>query len=375
MKEYSSNQTAYFYSIHTLELGFRLNRHTYDMLINFLITYSINYNFCYYTPETSQTILVFDMFKKFGFTYCYAQQIHAKNQTFCSYCFYMIINPRKLFQIPDHHYICITPPEKTKDIIPYIIALFQSLGIDFMDFESSLFVKRLDFCTNIKMDNAEMTKEYMRLLCKGKHIFRSHRKLQYSQIGHRQVCPTHDFTITGHSFELSIYNKKKQMESSSFSYPDSEQELANNQIRIELRIFYPKLYHLKQSYGATIELFNHIPELSQEYIDKYLLSTYGKGDFYQYKDAVNKILSSPFRKSTQSNMIAFMKKISKTTLQEASDFFSEQDNYPGICFILNKFNELNLSPITLSRKSHYTMLHHPIYYIHSRNVNLCPSLD
>ena len=80
------------------------------------------------------------------------------------------------------------------------------------------------------------------------------------------------------------------MKSSPFSYPDDEQELADNQIRIELRIFYPKLYHLKQSYGATIELFDHIPELSQKYIDKYLLSTYGKGDFYQYNNAVSKIL-------------------------------------------------------------------------------------
>ena len=165
------------------------------------------------------------------------------------------------------------------------------------------------------------------------------------------------------------------MELSSFSYPYEEQKLSDNQIRIELRIFYPRLYHLKQTYGTAEGLFNYIPELSQRYMDRYLQAAYGKGDFHQYNIAVNIIKDSSFHDSTKSHMIRFMKKISKTSLQEAINFFKEETDFPDITFILNKFNELQISPITISQKSNYAILRHPIHYIQTQNVNLSPYLE
>lgn len=375
MNIHTLNQNAYMYSIHTLELGIRLKSYTYGKLIKILTDYSRKYHFCYYSPENCPSILVFDMFKDFGFTYCYARYLCAKDHPYSSHCFYMIINPRRLLHIPDYQYICITPPERIKDIIPYIMTLFENLGVDFINYDKTLFVKRLDFCTNIKLDNAEMTREYMRLLCKGKYIFRASRRLQYSPVGHRKIYSKQDFTITGANFELSIYNKKEQMELSSFSYPYEEQKISDNQIRIELRIFYPRLYHLKQTYGTAEGLFNYIPELSQRYMDRYLQAAYGKGDFHQYNIAVNIIKDSSFHDSTKSHMIRFMKKISKTSLQEAINFFKEETDFPDITFILNKFNELQISPITISQKSNYAILRHPIHYIQTQNVNLSPYLE
>lgn len=366
------NQNAYMYSIHTLQLGIHVSKTVYDMLVKKLIDYSQKNNFNYYHPDDYSSCLVFNMFKEFGFTYCYAQYIYPTDRLYHSCCFYMIINPRKLFQIPGYQYICITPPDKAKDIIPYVIAVFHDLEIDFINFDQSIFIKRLDFCTNIKMENQQITKDYMKLLRKGKHVYRSRLKTQYSQKGHRQSCPKHEFTITGKSFELSIYNKKEQMESSHFSFPDEERDLSENQIRIELRIFYPTLYNLRQHYKTARELLNHIPELSQEYINRYLQAVYGKGNFFQYCVATNMIMNSPFHTSTKIHMINFIKKISKTSLQDAICFFEHQDNFPDIPFIMNKFNELQLSPITISSKSHYTMFYHPIHYILTQNVNLHP---
>lgn len=374
MNERKENKIAYTCSIHTLEIGFRLSKITFDRLIKLLATYSKEHNYACYIPNERPSILVFDLFKHLGFTYCYTQYITDQHHSFSSYHFYMIINPRNLLNIPGYRYICITPPECINNILPYTIHLLQDLGITFINFETSIFIKRLDFCTNIKLDTAEMTKEYMRLLCKGKYIYSSCRELQYSYTGHRSVKPQNDFTITGRSFELSIYDKEHQMLSSPFSYPLEELQLATNQIRIELRVFYPKLYNLKKKYDNLSQLFDFLPELSEQHIFRYLQAIYGKGDFYQHNVAKEKIMNSHFNSTTKANMLAFMKKISKTSLQEAIEHYKTVDDFPEIYFILNKFNELNISPITLKKRSSYSMLYHPIHYIQNNNVNTDPVL-
>lgn len=357
-----NKDAAQFYSVHTFEIFMLLSKEEYirckGILYDFCHTHGLS---CYkHSPDTDS----YKIFKWEGFTLLHAWRFISTGG--CQYGMNIIINARKLLGYTKHANICIAPTKDMSRIIPAIHERLSLIGLHFLDY-NRFRLKRLDLCTNIRLKTSEVFKEYLRLICKGKNIYDSVLLLCYDQKQKRRIAPKTSFTLTGATFEISLYAKQLQMLASNNHYPAEELQAAENQLRIELRFTSPKNNELIQLYRNLDNLICHIPEIGHKYITQYLNAIYGKGDFFRFDIAVQQIEASRFHISTNQEMMRFMKAVAKSSLNDAINKFGTDLSDS----MMSHFNQLNISPITLPVRSNYTLLRHPLRYIESQNVNHC----
>lgn len=355
-----NKDAAQFYSVHTFEIFILLSKDEYVQCKNILYNYCDTYGLSWY--KYSPDINSYKIFKQEGFTLLHTWRFISTAG--CQYGMNIIINARKLLGYKKHANICIAPAKDISKIMPALHEKLNLIGLHSLDY-NRFRLKRLDLCTNIKLETSVEFKEYLRLICKGKNVYDSVLLLCYDKKQKRRISPKHSFTLKGATFEISLYAKQIQMLASNKHYSAEELQSAENQLRIELRFKNQKNNELIHLYQDLNNLIRHIPEIGHKYICRYLNSMYGKGDFYRFDIAVAKIESSNYHTKTKLQMIKFIKTVSKGSLNDAVIKFGKEESNS----LLGHFNHLHVSPITLPVRSSFRLLYHPLYYIENQNAN------
>lgn len=357
-----NKDAAQFYSVHTFEIFMLLSKDEYIQCKNTLYDFCKRYGFSCYKHTSG--IDCYKIFKQEGFTLLRTWRFISASG--CQYGMNIIINARKLLGYKKHANICIAPAKDMSKIMPAIQERLNLIGLHFLDYDR-FHLKRLDLCTNIKLKTPVEFEEYLRLICKGKNVYDSMLLLCYDKKKKRKIAPKHSFTLTGATFEISLYAKQIQMLDSGRRYSEEEILSAENQLRIELRFTNQKNNELLHQYESIDNLICHIPEIGHKYIVQYLNAIYGKGDFYRFDIAAQQIEASSFHSATKQEMRKFMKAVAKSSLSDAINKFGTDLSDS----MLNHFNQLHISPITLPVRSNFTVLLHPLHYIAIQNVNHC----
>ena len=364
MKNYNelieNKDAAQFYSVHTFEIFILLSKDEYIQCKSILYNFCDTYGLSYYKHSSDTDS--YKIFKQEGFTLLHTWRFVSNAG--CQYGMNIIINARKLLGYKKHANICIAPTQDVPKIMPAIHEKLNLIGLHFLDY-NRFRLKRLDLCTNIKLKTPVEFEEYLRLICKGKNIYDSVILLCYDKKQKRRIAPRHSFTLTGATFEISLYAKQIQMFTSDKNYSEEELRSAENQLRIELRFTNQKNNELIHQYQSLDNLICHIPEIGHKYITQYLNAIYGKGNFYRFDIAAQQIEASGFHSMTKQKMRKFMKAVAKSSLSDAINKFGADLSDS----ILYHFNQLHISPITLPVRSNFTLLLHPLHYIASQNVN------
>lgn len=355
-----NKDAAQFYSVHTFEIYILLSKDEYIQCKNTLYDFCDKYGLsCYkHSPATDS----YKIFKQEGFTLLHTWRFISAGG--CQYGMNIIINARKLLGYKKHANICIAPSKDMSKIMPAIYEMLNLIGLHFLNYDR-FHLKRLDLCTNIKLEAPVEFNEYLRLICKGKNVYDSVLLLCYDKKKKRKIAPKHSFTLTGATFEISLYAKQIQMLDSGERYSEEELLSAENQLRIELRFTNQKNNELLHQYKSIDNLMCHIPEMGHKYISQYLNAIYGKGDFYRFDIAAQQIEASGFHSATKQEMRKFMKAVAKSSLSDAINKFGSDLSDSMLCH----FNQLHISPITLPIRSNFTCLLHPLHYIVSLNTN------
>lgn len=163
-----NKDAAQFYSVHTFELFVLFSKGEYIRCKNTLYDFCDKYGLSYYknSPDTDS----YKIFKQEGFTLLHTWRFISASG--CQYGMNIIINARKLLGYKKHANICIAPAKDMSKIIPAIHERLNLIGLHFLDYDR-FHLKRLDLCTNIKLETPVEFEEYLRLICKGKNVYDS----------------------------------------------------------------------------------------------------------------------------------------------------------------------------------------------------------
>ncbi len=355
-----NKDAAQFYSVHTFEIFMLLSKDEYIQCKRILYEFCDKYSLSYYNPAPG--IDCYKIMKQYGFTLLHTWRFISAGG--CQYGINIIINARKLLGYKKYAHVCIAPVGDMPKLMPALYDNLDYIGLHFLDY-GRFHLKRLDLCTNIRLGTSDEFEAYMRLICKGKYAFGSTLYKCYDKKQKRRVAPKYSFTLTGATFEISIYAKQRQMLDSENYYSAEELQFSENQLRIELRFINQKNNELIRQYQSLDNLICHIPEIGHKYISQYLNAMYGKGDFYRFDIAAQMIEDSNFHSATKQKMIKFMKTVAKGSLNDAINRLGTELSES----MLYHFNLLKVSPITLPVRSNSALLMHPLHYIASQNVN------
>ena len=133
-------------------------------------------------------------------------------------------------------------------------------------------------------------------------------------------------------------------------YLDDPQELTNafGQLQIELRERRPKLLSDKKKCHCTeSELLDGSNIRPRETICNLLKQMYGTGDFLLYNDAREQIANSHCSKEVKRKMLNVLCEVKKGHGLDPTKNHLDPDIIAAVIF---KFNELDISPITLPEK-------------------------
>lgn len=248
--------------------------------------------------------------------------------------------------------------------------------------------QRIDYCCNLWFITQETAEEYMRLLKKALIPYPFELEKILSGTQHRYIPEPNAITITCKSYQLSIYLKLNQLldeitRQENGIVPSehaSEIENAIGQIRIELREYRPQLrinkkkIHCGSDETALLNGSNTRPYAT---LCKRLESMYGTGDFWLYDDARDIIKESDYKPHIKKELLEILKVVNapKCGLDISKNGF----DYTYLKNHMRYFNELDLSPITISQKSFKrcgeNFFPNPIKYISGETTELLRTSD
>ena len=232
------------------------------------------------------------------------------------------------------------------------------------------------FCPN----DQKTAEVYLYLLKQAKIPHRFNIEKRYKQKQKRNTPEAFAITISCKSYELSIYLKYPQLQiKHAQGYLDDQQELNNalGQLRIELRERRPKLLSDKKKCHCTeSELLDGSNIRPRETICKLLKRIYGTGDFLLYNDAHEQIANSRYSKGVKRKMLNVLCAVKKRHGLDSQKNHLDPDILSGA---MPYFNELDISPITLSeKKAKYCseeVFPNPLKYIQGETMDLLADTD
>lgn len=261
-----------------------------------------------------------------------------------------IINPRILLGYKEHIYTEIIKPDDLSLIPEALHSLLQEFVPDFPDISKSGKITRIDYCTNLWFQTQDEADEYFSLLKKYHTPAKFKPLTYYDEQMHRKIPRKGEITVACKSYELSIYQKKYQLLNSGYDYPVEDIQNSTGQLRIELRLRRKPLYSLKKALSLADEalLFIHIPNKVLQNLLKKLSVMYGTGDFCRLADAKNLVKHSSYIDKTKNAMLEILENTNeKRTLNCYRTTFDNELLKKN----LKRFNELDISPITLPFRS------------------------
>jgi hypothetical protein len=233
-------------------------------------------------------------------------------------------------------------------------------------------LRRIDICTNINLESQFKAERYLKLLRKG-HIYGGLKEkyMPYDPISKRRKHPNNELRYTNTNGKrdrqtLSIYLKYAQMLENPDFYDEIEMNTVKGQIRIELRIAPDKVRYLEKKYNCNIsnELIQNSSVMGVDILEKYLIGLFGSGKIVSFSEAKRIINASSYKRNIKDEMKKIIDVTKKADMIEAFKNFPSSKSYS----LKNRFNELNISPITAPDSWDETF-ENPITYIRTNNVN------
>ena len=370
------------YSIHTFEMAARLTPYQYNHLQEILLSYDheqIRFdnnvetmdgeNDCY-TISTTYSVRKDTGISRF-------QLRCIKPLDICHLIF--SCNARVLLQIDELPFVCIVEPDDIKRIYDRLQEVFDIMGVSSVVPIESFYFRRIDYCTNIRMDSVEAADIYMNLLSKGRALYNSEpMTTPYDGNTNRLVHPK-SLNWKGKTFEMAIYEKYDMLEDQQIQYGYSMEEVAEakNRIRFEVRLVGSAIVQMKRRLGklSDEEFMNMSDWNSAEAISKKLVQMYGCGDFVPFQTAIDIINKSRCYQKTKEILLDFITELAKpnATIDSAYEAYIRSfrsRRKMELHEFMKHFNNLGISPITIPDGiSGYPYFRNPVYYIDQRNAN------
>lgn len=370
------------YSVHTFEMCTKISKREYDCLLEILSSYDheqkvIEGNDAAWDGEEDISIVstMYSVRKDTGISRFRLYRIEPFDQYYLTFS----CNARVLLQIEELPFVCIIEPKDIKRIYDRLREVFDALGILEVVPVEWLYFKRVDFCTNVKMESVEAADIYMGLLAKGRAIYHSKRKMtMYAGEANRMNHPK-SLKWTGRSFEIEIYEKYDMMEDQqlNYGYDAEEVEEAKNRIRFEVRVDGRCIAQMKKRCGylSNEEFMNMSCWNSAKLITRNLVQMYGCGDFVSFKMAAEIIKNSRCYQQTKDILLEFITELAKlgATVDSAYEAYLgklKAGRTLQLFEIMKHFNHLGISPITIPDElEEYQCFRNPVCYIDQRNAN------
>ena len=369
------------YSIHTFEMSTRLTKWQYNYLLDILascehtkkIKRHENLSWDEGDPFVESTM--YSIRKDTGISRFRVYSIAALNRYYLT----LSCNVRVLLQIKELPFVCIVEPDDIKRIYDRLQEVFDTMGISQAVSVQELYFRRIDYCTNIRMESVEAADIYMGLLAKGRALYSSERRVTMYAGEEDRIKHPKSLKWKGSSFEIEIYEKYDMLEDQQVKYGYDAEEVAeaSKRIRFEVRIDGRAISQKKQRNGCLTneEFMNMSCWQSAELISKNLVRMYGCGNFVSYKTAVEIIHNSRMYQKTKDILLAFITELAKpeATVDSAYEVYINKPNGRRVLElheIMKLFNELRISPITIpDNVVGYQRFNNPVYYIDQRNAN------
>lgn len=275
------------------------------------------------------------------------------------------INPRAMMHRSDHPFVYVADKRDIEGCIAVLDSFWKEVGLGWID-TSLFYIQRIDYCVNIDLGNEDAAGVYMRLLRKGAYPYSAKRMKEYSRTGKRYIDTKNSFTVTSRSFEFSLYSKYKQLKSEEEKYPADEIDRAKGIIRIELRINRCKVKNeaAKHDLQDVDTFLKETSQIAKNNIPRYLAQSYGKGRFVTIQEAKRKIAKTNWKKKTKDEMEDILRIVSRRDLEYVKEIYGDRFSY-----YMEHFDQIEISPITLTSNSVYEWMPRPLYYIEHHCAN------
>lgn len=370
IEEEQTKNAVPYYSAHTFTINCHLTYYEKNILINSFEKYSRIHHLQRYEKKLNNLQLIYyrGIANLFGFNEIKFLHSTPRNTEIDNYWVEILVNPRRIYHKGDHPFAYIATLEEIAKCIKHIEHMLQEVGADEISIE--LFkLKRIDLCVNISLGSTAASNEYTQLLLKGAYPHHFERRMEYSKTGKRLI-PTKDaFTVCSRNIEFSLYNKYRQLKKEEDIYDENEIKEAEGIIRIEFRINRPIIYQLnkKHNLGSIEEFIKVIPQLAQDSFPRYIGKFYGTGKFYTLDKARELVLNSQYKNKTKESLLFILETVAKEkSLQEVKKYFSSTRDFSKL---IDKFNRLGVSPITIPRRNAIKCFENPLFYIENCNCN------
>lgn len=354
------------YSIHTVDFRVSLTEKDKIAIEERLITLSRQYHARYFSKKEGMGYrsVRYLVAQEFGFNYASVVEGTSKDG-FSKLWMDIKLNPRWMFHEDNHPFVYIASPDEVLRGYEHIQEFLNAAKITAINHRMFV-VHRIDYCVNIDMGDRALVKSYMRLMRKGCYPYKMKRKMEYSESGHRQVLTKDSFTVFSKTAELAIYDKCTQLEKEDEKYHEEDLQAAEGMIRIELRVKRPKVRYDAKAHGCedTRSQLEMVFEIANKNIPRYIKSAYGTGKFVKYGKAKRLIQESEYAKKTKKMLLDFLQEVSSKGLEGAKEKYEKDFNK-----CMKRFNELEISPITIEKGSKVKEMENPLYYIENKSKN------
>ncbi|MCI9571253.1 MAG: hypothetical protein HFH97_01370 [Lachnospiraceae bacterium] len=358
------------YSMHTMSFCTRLTPREAKTIREKLIAYCDAEGLRYHEhrnewADTKE--LIFDGFLTYGLNPVKVRTISKNSGKI--YYLQIKVNPRMMFHKDAHPFVYIADADDVRNSLDRVQDFLDMTDINEISKEC-FYIQRIDYCANIRLRSRYEVEEYMRLVRKGLCPYPTIRKEEYSETQKRWMPTQNSFTVCCKSYEFSVYDKQSQMMGENEKYKAEDIAEAEGIVRIELRVKRNKIRYEKKrfDYESEIEYLMKTAEISERLLEKHLRECFGTGCFVKASKAEEIIWESRYKDKTKERMCRIVRDTAKSGLPKARLRYGEKHN--NFCDMMDRFNFLGISPITIRQRSEIECLDHPIGYIKDQNANL-----
>lgn len=315
------------YSPHTFEITLVPDTKEFNKLLSKAYKRAKKHKHRVYEDRKNDAVHIDEALKSNGITIKYQNDIYKKKIKF-------IVNPSRVLGGDD---LKLWKP-KDSNIKNLLKALEYHID-DYFDSKYELDdfkLTRMDFTVNIDVESRENVSAYIKVLYNmGKVKGFSLKYDKYDDTIDKDLS----FDLEGNSndIEFTVYDKEAE----------SERKKAKGILRIEVKLKKPKAI---RKYVDETDTSEQIKELSKNSRDIFW-DTFTKivpfGDYYKLKDAKKFVEDNISKKTTQKKMIQLLELIPK---KKSLLLAQKELNDRNIDKIIKKFAEINVSPVTLSKR-------------------------
>lgn len=236
---------------------------------------------------------------------------------------------------------CYKNQEIKLNILECLMLLFNHAK----HYESHI-LTRLDYRYDVTIADENLRKLYFHLV--KKHVEKFRYQIKYTgKINASGEFEDYKTTVyhSSHSVVTTAYDKEAERIAKGCKIEEYEK----NVVRFEVRLLYNHLYY-KASKRCTnpvpMQLESYFKEtVYYEYLHKYLLSIYPRGDYFKYATAEKWIGCAPLKPSEKTLLKEFLKKTAYKSMSTTKRAYSKYYYNKA----LNHLKDLDINPIMIPK--------------------------